>query len=269
MLSSRTTISTLATFSLLAAASATQAATISFSGVESQVGGSTTSVGVGQVFTQNVHATSGNDSVQGTLEIANRLVGSNQQMSVRFTNLMLSTVNTNTDRIFSIVVKQEFAISSQAISNTAVANQTFRVTSNTYREGQSWSADAQAFHAGVEFPRRSFDTPITTFANDWAGGWKTADAGTTANRKITVAGTYRIRNVYTFVLTSNPACDWIAIEFNPNNQWHDGLDRLGSSAHLAVVPLQPAAWAGIGGLGLVGIAALIRRRKLEASEAGE
>jgi hypothetical protein len=269
MLSSKTAVNSFTLFALLGAVGTVQAATINVSGVVSGSQGTVGPAGVGQVFTQNVHLSNGNDTVRGTLEVANRLVGSQQQMSVRFTDLILSTVNTNTDRLFSIVVEQDFAISNQAISNTASATQTFAATSNMIREGQSWSAQAQAFHEGVEIARLSFDSPLATYANSWAGGWKDVELGTTAARNITVAGAYRIRTVYTFVLTSNPACDWMAVEFNPDSQWHDGLDRLGSSAHLAIVPLPPAAWAGIGGLGIVGIAAKIRRRKLEAAEATE
>lgn len=269
MLSNKTSVNSLAVLALLSGAAAAQAASIEVSGAVFQSLGTVGPANVGQVFTQNIHASNGHDTIIGTLEVANRLVGSQQQLSVNFRNLNLSTVNTNTDRVFNIEIEQDFVISNLIISPEASAKQTFRATSNMIREGQSWSAEALSFHEGVQIPRLAFDSPISSYANDWAGGWKTVDLGTTTPRNIGVSGVYRIRTVYSFVLTSNPACDWMAVEFNPDSQYHDGADRLGSSAHLAIVPLPPAAWAGIGGLGLVGVAARIRRRKLEAGEATE
>jgi hypothetical protein len=270
MLSRKTGITTLAIATLISVVGVAQAATISVTGdVHLNPTGSVGPLGIGQVATQQLHADDGQDWAVGTLEVANRLVGGQQQLSVRFLDLRVGTVNTNTTRNITIAIDQDFVLSSERLANRAEAKQTFNATSNMIREGQRWSAQAQAFHEGVEIPRLSFATPVSSNANGWARGWRDVDLGTTNPQHIDTSGVYRIRTVYTFTLQSNPACDWMAIEFNPDNPYHDGLDRLGSSAHLAIVPLPPAAWAGIGGLGVVGIAARIRRRKLEASEAAE
>jgi hypothetical protein len=271
MLSTKTSISTLITLStLLSVGSLAQAATISVSGAVTQnATGSVGPLGIGQTRVQSVHLDDGQDFLVGNLEVANRLVGGQQQLSVRFLDLRVGTNNTNTARTFTMSIDQDFVVSNQLIGNQAEAKQTFNATSNMIREGQRWSAQAQAFHEGVEIPRLSFNTPVSSNANGWANGWRDVDLGTTNQQHVTVSGVYRIRTVYTFTVQSNPACDWMAIEFNPDNPYHDGLDRLGSSAHLAIVPLPPAAWAGIGGLGVVGIAARIRRRKLEAAEVAE
>ncbi len=271
MLSTKNGIGTLISLAaLVSVGSMAHAATITVSGAVTQSAtGSVGPLGIGQTRTQSLNLDDGQDFAVGTLEVANRLVGGEQQLSVRFLDLRIGTNGTNTARTFTIAIDQDFTVSNLLIGNQAEAKQTFNATSNMIREGQRWSAQAQAFHEGVEIPRLSFATPVSSNANGWAHGSRDVDLGTTNPQHVTVSGVYRIRTVYTFTVQSNPACDWMAIEFNPDNPYHDGLDRLGSSAHLAIVPLPPAAWAGIGGLGVVGIAARIRRRRLEAAEAAE
>jgi hypothetical protein len=91
-----------------------------------------------------------------------------------------------------------------------------------------------------------------------AGGALSGGAGTsginrgTASVPVAVgAGVWRIATTYTF--TVNAAGGTVSI-FLPDS----GVDN----TLVALVPLPPAAFAGLGGLALVGVGAAIRRRNL-------
>jgi hypothetical protein len=68
-------------------------------------------------------------------------------------------------------------------------------------------------------------------------------------------GTYRILALYTFTLSSANG-NWMALEIIPGQN-----DEAATTGTLTLVPLPPAAWAGLAGLAMVGGFGYVRNRR--------
>jgi hypothetical protein len=150
-----------------------------------------------------------------------------------------------------------FTVDAAAMS-PATATQTFNTTANVPRSGQTTSFIADVYHEGTQLPRFQGQNGSS------GSGWTPIDCGTSTSVSLLQAGNYRIRALYTFTLNSSNS-NWMALEVIPGQ--HDDVSTTGC---LTLVPLPPAAWAGIGGLGVVGGLSYMRNRKLKkCNVAGE
>jgi hypothetical protein len=139
---------------------------------------------------------------------------------------------------------QDFVVSGDALL-TARASHQFQGQTAFVSEAQSARVSKVSTHESTALP--NLDTGLKS-------GIGTTNFDASHGQFITV-GTdlvYRINTTYTFLLNAAGSASAQVIVANT------AIDN----ANLILVPLPPAAFAGIGGLAAVGIAGRIRRRKM-------
>jgi hypothetical protein len=238
---------------ILAAGSAT-AATINVSGAYNLSAGNANPIGINAASQHTFSQGSGNDFVSGVVRFSNTSEGNgNQFFELTLTNFTFSSASQSPVTI-SIRIVQDFIIDGIALSATGSHQLNGNVNFNA--AGQIASGTVISRHEATDLPSLSFNPgnapigsgPITTPIARGQG--PTTDVPVTG-------GIYTIDTTYTFTLNAQGSGP-VSIVL-PDS----GVDN----ATLLLVPLPPAAWAGLGGLAFVGGGAALRRRRLAKASA--
>jgi len=232
---------------LVAAAGMAQAATVVVNG------GSTQGPGVGPVAINSggqfsFSGSAANNSWNGIARWSNTADQSQQCLALTLTNFTFTGTG-QTDQTITIAIVQDYVLDGGAISGTA---------SHQLNGTVNFSAAGQ-LATGTVVTNHNAGGAATVLNNNFnPGNVLSSGAGTTPINRGTLSlpvqvasNVWRIATTYTF--TINAAGGTTSI-FLPDS----GVDN----ACLALVPLPPAAFAGLGGLALVGVGAAIRRRNL-------
>ncbi len=237
-------------------ASTSLAAQITVTGAISASTGNTTPAAINSNFTQHISGSASGTSFQADIRIINTIANGTQCFTVEIASMRFDKYTSGSKQI-TLEIIQDFTVDAAAMS-PATATQTFNTTANVPRSGQTTSFIADVYHEGTQLPRFQGQNGSS------GSGWTPIDCGTSTSVSLLQAGNYRIRALYTFTLNSSNS-NWMALEVIPGQ--HDDVSTTGC---LTLVPLPPAAWAGIGGLGVVGGLSYMRNRKLKkCNVAGE
>ncbi len=229
---------------LAAAAGLANAAQITVTGVHNTGPmGSTGPLAIGGSGAMDFASGSGNNFVFGTVEFTNNISSTTQSLTLRLTNFTFSSDAAGPVTV-SVNLIQDFAVSGDALL-TARASHQFQGQTSFSSQAQSGRVTKVSTHESTALP--DLDTGVKTGL-----GTQNFDA---SHGQFVQVGTdliYRMNTTYTFLL--NGAGQGQAQIIIANT----AIDN----ANLVLVPLPPAAFAGIGGLAAVGIAGRIRRRKM-------
>lgn len=191
---------------------------------------------------------SGNGSWNGVARWSNTADQNQQCLELTLTNFTF-TATGQTNEVLSITIVQDYTLDPGAIGGTA---------SHQLNGSVNFGSAGQLAQGTVVSTHTAGGAPTVINNNFNPGGALSGGAGAspinrgTASLPVAVAGNiWRIATTYTFTL--NAAGGTVSL-FLPDS----GVDN----TCLALVPLPPAAFAGLGGLGLVGVGAAIRRRNL-------
>jgi hypothetical protein len=232
-----------------AVASTSFAAQITVAGAIHASTGTVGPAAVNSNFTQHISGTGSGTGFQADIRIINSVANGTQCFTVEVESMRFDKYISGSRQI-TLEIIQDFTVETGYLPN-GTATQTFNATANVPSAGQTTSFIADAFHEGTQLPRFQGQNGSS------GGGWTPIDCGTSTPVSLLQAGTYRIRALYTFTLSSSNA-NWMALEVIPGQ--HDDVSTTGC---LTLVPLPPAAWAGLAGLGLVGGVSYVRSRKLK------
>lgn len=232
---------------LALAAGAAQAASISINGGPAI--GSSGPVGIGGNGIQDFSGSTANGSWNGIVTW-NNLAGANvQTLNLTLTNFTF-TATGQANQVLTIAIVQDYNLSPNAFAN-GTAEHLLDGSVNFSQAGQLATGSVVTNHDAGAAP-----TVINNGFN--LGQGLSSGAGTspisrnTGSFGVAIASNiWRITTTYTFTL--NAAGGTVSL-FLPNS----GVDN----TLVALVPLPPAAFAGLGGLALVGVGAAIRRRNL-------
>jgi hypothetical protein len=238
---------------ILAAGSAT-AATINVSGAYNLNAGNANAIGVGSAGQHSFSQGSGNDFVSGVVRFSNTSEGNgNQFFELTLTSFTFSSAAQGPVTL-SIRIVQDFIIDGTV--GSATGSHQVNGNANFSAAGQVVTASIISRHEETELP--------TLVVNPGAVGIGSGPVQTIINRgqgattPVTVSGgIYTIDTTYTFTLN--------ALGLGPVSIVlpDSGVDN----ATLLLVPLPPAAWAGLGGLAFVSGSAALRRRRLAKASA--
>lgn len=230
-------------------ASTSMAAQITVTGAISASTGNTTAAAINSDFTQHISGSASGTSFQADIRIINCVANGTQCFTVEIASMRFDKYTSGSKQI-TLEIIQDFTVQTGYLPN-GTATQTFNATANVPRSGQTTSFVADAFHEGTQLPRFQGQNGSS------GSGWTPIDCGTSTPVSLLQAGNYRIRALYTFTLNSSNS-NWMALEVLPGQN-----DDVSTTGCLTLVPLPPAAWAGIGGLGLAGGVSYVRHRKLK------
>jgi hypothetical protein len=197
---------------------------------------------------------SGSNRVSGRVEYANNVIGDTQRFGLALTQFTFSG-NGSTSQTVTINLVQDFRI---AGANVGAAQGGIAVQGRVGfgGAGQLMQGNVQSVHESTNLPLMGFN-PGGVLSS--AAGNSLLSRGTGNPTSVQVIGdVYRIAVAYTFVINASNGV--VTVELPQS---------LGDVATLVLVPLPPAAWAGVGGLVLVGGLHSLRRRKLASSQAAE
>lgn len=188
----------------------------------------------------------GGASISGLIQVTNTYdaVSNQQLITLVLTQMTFSSVSFQGTRTVTVDIAQDYAVAGPV----SFANASHQMNGfNTFSgAGQTASARSDSTHEGTALP--------TLFrANTSSGaGTDPFNVGDGAPRTpISVSGVYSIAARYVFTITNNGGNVSI-------NLPDSGVDN----ATIVLVPLPPAAFAGLGGLALVGVGASVRRRRI-------
>lgn len=235
---------------LAVAATCSHAAQISVSGVHNvPTFGSTGPLGVGQAGQQTFSSGSGNDFVSGTVQFSNVCSTNGQQcLELRLSNFVFSASGIG-DRQVTISVVQDFVVDGAVAGGTATTSHAMNGFVSFGSAGQLASGYRDSIHESTQLPRISFN-PNQVLSS--GAGQPVISRGQGVTSQVGISGVYRM--VATYVFTLNAAGSVVSVNLP---------DGVVDQAMLVLVPLPSAAWAGIGGLALAGIAGAVRRRRLQ------
>jgi hypothetical protein len=232
-------------FALALAAGSANAALVTVTGAHNAGPmGSTGPLAIGGSGAMDFNAGSGNNFVSGTVEFTNNTSQSTQSLTLRLTNFTFSSDAAGPVSV-SVNLVQDFAISDAALL-TARASHQFQGNTSFVSAAQSARVTKISSHESTALP--NLDTGVKTGVgaiNFDASHGQFVEVGTDL--------VYRMNTTYTFLLNGAGGVAQVIIA-------NTAIDN----ANLVLVPLPPAAFAGIGGLAVVGIAGRIRRRKMNA-----
>jgi hypothetical protein len=231
---------------LALAAGSANAALVTVTGVHTAGPmGSTGPLAIGGSGAMDFNSGSGNNFVSGTVEFTNNTSLSTQSLTLRLTNFTFSSDAAGPVTL-SVNLVQDFAISDAALL-TARASHQFQGQTEFVSAAQSGRVTKVSTHESTALPNLDTGVKVGVGTTNFEG----------SHGQFIQVGTdlvYRMNTTYTFVL--NAAGAGVAQIIMANT----AIDN----ANLVLVPLPPAAFAGIGGLAAVGIAGRIRRRKMNA-----
>lgn len=206
--------------------------------------GSTGPLAIGGSGAMDFNSGSGNNFVSGTVEFTNNTSQTTQSLTLRLTNFTFSSDAAGPVSV-SVNLVQDFAISNDALL-TARASHQFQGNTNFVSAAQSARVTKVSTHESTALP--NLDTGVKTGV-----GPINFDASHGQFVQVGTDLVYRMNTTYTFLLNGAGGVAQVIIA-------NTAIDN----ANLVLVPLPPAAFAGIGGLAAVGIAGRIRRRKMNA-----
>lgn len=230
-------------------ASTSLAAQITVSGAVATSTGTTGPAAINSNFTQHIAGTGSGVGFQADVRIINTIANGTQSFTVAVESLRFDKA-TSGSKTLTLEIIQDFTVDGLSTGN-ATATQTFNSTANVPRAGQTTQFTSDAFHEGSQLPRFQGQNGTS------GSGWTAIDCGTSTPVALMQSGTYRIRALYTFTLNSTNN-NWMALEVIAGQN-----DNVSTTGTLTLVPLPPAAWAGLAGLGLVGGVSYVRNRKLK------
>jgi hypothetical protein len=228
-------------------AGAAQAATVQVNGGAVQGPGvGPAAINTGGQFSFNGSA--GNGSWNGVARWSNTADQSQQCLELTLTNFTF-TATGQSNEVLSITIVQDYVLDPGALAGTA---------SHQLNGSVNFSQAGQLAQGTVVSNHSAGGAPTVLNNNFNSGGGLSSGAGIspisrgTPSLPVQIASNiWRIATTYTFTL--NAAGGTVSV-FLPDS----GVDN----TCLALVPLPPAAFAGLGGLALVGVGAAIRRRNL-------
>jgi hypothetical protein len=185
-------------------------------------------------------------SINGLIQVTNTYdaVSNQQLITLVLTQMTFSSVSFQGTRTVTVDITQDYAVAGPV----SFANASHQMNGfNTFSgAGQVATARSDSTHEGTALPT------LTRTTNSVGAGNDPFNIGDGAPRTpISVSGVYSIAARYVFTITNNGGSVSI-------NLPDSGVDN----ATIVLVPLPPAAFAGLGGLALVGVGATIRRRRL-------
>jgi hypothetical protein len=183
-------------------------------------------------------------SLNGTAFAYSSTSGGGQSLAAGLNSLSLTAAPRDYSRTVTLTLSQNF---NTIGDGTATASRTLQGTSNADWD-QSLSISSESMHEGTPLPELDYSRYHQTGTRSFNLGGSNIGATT-----VSVAGVYSIITSYVFEIGAG--CDWTTICIG------DAVEC--ASMNLTVVPLPAGAWAGIGGLGLVGGMRIARRRKLQ------
>ena len=218
----------------LALVAGTQAAQVSVTGALATNAGAAGTLATNSNTAINFSASAGGASVMGLVQATSTVIGDIQIMTLVLTNFNYSS---NANGSITVVVSQDYAIGAPVAS--ATGSHQFNGNTTGTRNG---NLVVNSAHEATALPQisNSFAGPANPFG---------AQQGATTNVGV-IGNVYSILATYVFTFNGGTATGSVIL---PDS----GVDN----ATLVLVPLPPAAYAGIGGLALVGLVAGIRRRK--------
>jgi hypothetical protein len=232
-------------FALALAAGSANAALVTVTGAHTAGPmGSTGPLAIGGSGAMDFNSGSGNNFVSGTVEFTNNTSQTTQSLTLRLTNFTFSSDAAGPVSV-SVNLVQDFAISSDALL-TARASHQFQGNTSFVSAAQSARVTKVSTHESTALP--NLDTGVKTGV-----GNINFDASHGQFVQVGTDLVYRMNTTYTFLLNGAGGVAQVIIA-------NTAIDN----ANLVLVPLPPAAFAGIGGLAVVGIAGRIRRRKMNA-----
>lgn len=234
---------------LILAAGSASAATINVTGAYNLNAGSAAAIGVNAAGQHSFSQGSGSDFVSGVVRFSNTSEGNGSQVfELTLTSFTFSSAAQGPVTL-AIRIVQDFVIDGVALS--ATGSHQVNGNANFSAAGQIVTASITSTHEATELPTLQVNPgavgigsgPITTVIARGQG----------PTTPVAVSGgIYTIDTTYTFTL--NAFGNGPVSVVLPDS----GVDN----ATLLLVPLPPAAWAGLGGLAFVGGGAAIRRRRL-------
>lgn len=230
---------------LALAAGAAQAASVSVNGAIVTNAGANNVAAIGTAGSVNFSGSGQNSSVSGIVAWSNP---SGNTFELRLTGFTFTGTG-STNQTITIDIVQDYALDPNAISGTA--SHQFNGTVTFSGANQLAQGSTVSTHTAGGAPT-VINNAFNPLANLSSGAGTTGINRGTASLPVAVgAGIWRIATTYTFTINANGG--EVSI-FLPDS----GVDN----TLVALVPLPPAAFAGLGGLALVGVGAAIRRRNL-------
>lgn len=229
---------------LAAAAGIANAAQVNVTGAHTTSATGNNLIGVNQAFQNSFSAGSGANSVTGVVRFSNTFDGSNQVLELTLTNFTW-TSNAQGTVSLRVDITQDYTI--QAGVENATGSHQLNGNVVLSSEGQNATIVNNSTHESTVLPTLNYN-----YAADAAQFGNIINKGQGPTTPVAVSGNvYTITASYLFTLTANGFSASIVL---PDS----GVDN----ATLTLVPLPPAAWAGLGGLAFVGGASIARRRRL-------
>ncbi len=230
---------------LALAAGAAQAASVSVNGAIVTNAGANNVANIGSAGSVNFSGSGQNSTVNGIVAWSNP---SGNTFELRLTGFTFTGTG-STNQTITISIVQDYALDAGAIAGTA--SHQFNGTVDFSSAGQLAQGSVVSTHTAGGAP-----TVINNAFNSGGGlsggaGSSPINRGTASVPVAVAAGIWRIATTYTF--TVNAAGGVVTI-----NLPDSGVDN----TLVALVPLPPAAFAGMGGLALIGVGSALRRRKL-------
>jgi hypothetical protein len=225
---------------LATAAGVAQAAQVNVTGAHTTSATGNNQIGVNQAAQNSFSAGSGSNFVTGVVRFSNTFDGTSQVLELTLTNFTWSS-NSATPVTLRIDMVQDYTVAGSAVSATG----SHQLNGNAVFANSTQSATvvANSTHESTALPVLSYNSGVD-------GNSITKGQGATTSVAIS-GGVYTIAASYVFTLSANGAVASIVLPDSGVN-----------NASLTLVPLPPAAWAGLGGLAFVGGASVARRRRL-------
>ncbi len=222
---------------LAAAAGSAQAASVNVTGgLSTNANSGVTVLAMGGTTGTNFSASNATSSVSGIIAASSVLINGNLTLELRLTGF---TYTSTGDGTITVVVSQDYDCGSP--SGPATASHQFNGNTTGSRNG---SVSLSSTHESTLLPNIS-----TNFT-----GTQAISAGQGATTSVPVIGNiYSIVATYVFTFSGGQGTGSIIL---PDSGHDDTL--------IVLVPLPPAAYAGMGGLALAGFAAFRRRSQNRA-----
>lgn len=221
---------------LAAAAGSAQAAQVNVTGSLSTSGGAAGVLAMGSTTGTNFSASNATSSVSGIIAASSVLVDGNLTLELRLTGF---TYTSSGDGSITVTISQDYDCGNPV--GPATASHQFNGNTTGTRNG---SVAVASTHESTALPNISANFT----------GAQAISAGQGATSSVPVIGNvYTIVATYVFTFSGGQGVGSIIL---PDSGHDDTL--------LVLVPLPPAAYAGMGGLALAGFAAFRRRSQNRA-----
>jgi hypothetical protein len=250
----KTVVNILAAGIVTCVASSTFGALVSLQGAHNApTTGSLGPLGLNANTSVSFSSGTGNDRISGTIVSSNTSFNGGQQFGLSLTNFVFSGTG-NTTQSVTIELIQDYVVDSTFVGRAETLAGAGMIGNVAFSgAGQLAQGSVQSMHECTNLPFVMFNPNGILIDQARTTG---VSRGTGAATAVAVMGNvYRVAMCYTFTINANNGIVQINL-----------AETSGASATLVLVPLPPAAWAGLGGLALAGGMRMVRRRKLEKTD---